>query len=85
MEQVPFASETLTIKIGGSTSFDYFPEKRNKGTNVQRLIDLKKWKNEDCVYFGDGLFPGGVIGVIDTIPVEDHLDTYKKLQEMFGL
>jgi HAD superfamily hydrolase (TIGR01484 family) len=86
MEKVPFESETLCIKIGGSTSFDYFPEHRNKGTNVQRLIDLKGWHNGDCVYIGDGLFPGGnddaVIGVIETISVEDHLETYQVLKEM---
>jgi phosphomannomutase len=86
MKKVPFVSDTLTLKIGGSTSFDYFQEKSNKGTNVQKLIDLKGWKNEDCVYIGDGLFPGGndeaVIGIIDTIPVEDHDETYKLLQEM---
>ncbi len=85
MKQVPFESETLTIKIGGSTSFDYFREDRNKGTNVQRLIDLKGWENDDCIYFGDGLFPGGndeaVIGVIETVPVQDHLETYKMLQK----
>jgi HAD superfamily hydrolase (TIGR01484 family) len=85
MKQVPFESETLTIKIGGSTSFDYFREDRNKGTNVQRLIDLKGWENDDCIYFGDGLFPGGndeaVIGVIETVPVQDHLETYEMLQK----
>ena len=86
MAAVPFTSETLTVKIGGSTSLDYFPKARNKGTNVQRLIDLKGWSNDDCIYFGDGLFPGGndeaVIGVIDTVAVEDHLDTYQKLQAL---
>jgi hypothetical protein len=33
------------------------------------------------------LFPGGndeaVIGVVDTIPVESHMDTYEKLQKWF--
>lgn len=89
MAAVPFVSETLTIKIGGSTSFDYFPEKRNKGTNVQKLIDLKGWENDDCVYFGDGLFLGGndeaVIGVIETVAVDSHLETYEKLQDLFSM
>ena len=83
LEQVPFESETLTVKIGGSTSLDYFPESRNKGTNVARIIELKGWNKDDCIYFGDGLFPGGndeaVIGVIETVAVTDHLDTYQKL------
>jgi len=83
LEQVPFESEDLVVKIGGSTSFDYIHKDRNKGTNVQRLIDLKGWNNDDCVYYGDGLYPGGndeaVIGVIETVAVNDHLDTYHKL------
>jgi len=86
MQQVPFVSIDLVVKIGGSTSLDYIHKDRHKGTNVQKLIDLRGWKNEDCIYFGDGLFPGGndeaVIGVIETVPVTDHLDTYRKLQAM---
>lgn len=88
LREIPFNSEDLVVKIGGSTSLDYIHKDRHKGTGVQRLIDLMNWDKENCVYFGDGLYPGGndeaVIGVIDTVPVENHLDTYKKLQEMFN-
>jgi len=86
MKTVPFESEDLVVKIGGSTSLDYIHKERHKGTNVQKLIDLKGWNKDECVYFGDGLYPGGndeaVIGVIETIAVKDNLDTYVKLQEM---
>ena len=86
MEQIPFISENLVVKIGGSTSLDYIHKDRHKGTNVQKYIDLQGWNNEDCVYFGDGLYPGGndeaVIGVIDTIAVDDHIDCYAKLSEL---
>ena len=86
LEQIPFVSENLVVKIGGSTSLDYIHKDRHKGTNVARLIELKKWNKDDCVYFGDGLYPGGndeaVIGVIDTVPVDDHLDCYRKLSEL---
>lgn len=86
IESVPFESEDLVVKIGGSTSFDYIHKERHKGTNVQRLIDLKEWNKKDCIYFGDGLFPGGndeaVIGVIETVLVKDHHDTYEKLMTM---
>lgn len=86
IKQVPFDSAELVVKIGGSTSFDYIHKDRNKGTNVQRLIDLKGWKADDCIYYGDGLFPGGndeaVIGVIDTVLVTGHLDTYARLQAL---
>lgn len=87
MSRVPFESSELMMKIGGSTSFDYIHQDRHKGSNVQKLIDLQDWNKDECVYFGDGLYPGGndevVIGVIDTIAVDDHNDTYRKLVEMF--
>jgi len=87
LEQAPLHSDNVVVKLGGSTSFDYMPKNHHKGTNVQKLIDLKGWNKDECIYFGDGLFPGGndeaVIGVIETVPVRDHLDTYQKLKEMF--
>lgn len=86
--KVPFVSDELVVKIGGSTSLDYIHKDRHKGANVQKLIDLLGWNKDECVYFGDGLYPGGndeaVIGVIDTVAVDDHMDTYRKLREMFG-
>jgi HAD superfamily hydrolase (TIGR01484 family) len=87
LAEVPFISDELIVKIGGSTSLDYIHKERHKGTNVQKLIDLLGWNKDECIYFGDGLFPGGndeaVIGVIETVLVEDHLDTYNKLVQMF--
>jgi HAD superfamily hydrolase (TIGR01484 family) len=83
LARIPFASEDLIVKIGGSTSLDYLHKDRHKGTNVQKLIDLMGWDKDECIYFGDGLYPGGndeaVIGVIKTVAVDDHLDCYKKL------
>lgn len=87
LKQVPFESEELVVKIGGSTSFDYFHRDSNKGTNVKKLIELKGWDPEACVYYGDGLYPGGndeaVIGVIDTIAVTSDEDTFVKLTETY--
>lgn len=86
LEKVPFLSEELAVKMGGSTSFDYIHKDRHKGANVQKLIDHMDWQADECLYFGDGLFPGGndeaVIGVIDTVLVKDHHDTYRKLQAL---
>lgn len=88
LERIPFVSDELTVKIGGSTSFDYIHKTRHKGTNVEKLITHKGWEKDDCLYFGDGLFPGGndeaVIGVIDTHPVDDHEHTYALLRQYFG-
>jgi len=87
MASVPFMSDELVVKIGGSTSLDYIHKDRHKGTNVQKLIDHMDWDKNSCIYFGDGLYPGGndeaVIGVIENVPVIDHLDTYRKLRELF--
>lgn len=84
---VPFVSDDLVVKFGGSTSFDYIHKDRHKGTGIKRLIDHLGWNKDDAIYFGDGLFPGGndeaVIGVIDTVLVDSHLDTYDKLIDMF--
>ena len=86
MDKVPFVSENLVVKIGGSTSLDYIHKDRHKGFNVRKLIDLKGWNKDECIYFGDGLYPGGndeaVIGVIETVAVSDHLDTFNKLKEL---
>lgn len=59
LETVPFESADLVVKIGGSTSFDYFHKDKHKGSNVARVIDHCGWLREDCLYFGDGLYPGG--------------------------
>ena len=86
LDKIPFASQDLIVKIGGSTSLDYLHKDRHKGTNVQKLIEFMKWNKDECIYFGDGLYPGGndeaVIGVIETVLVKDHLDCYQKLQTL---
>jgi len=85
MKQVPFVSEAVEAKIAGSTSIDYFMKGRNKGYNINRLCTKLEWSKDECVYFGDALFPGGndetVVGVIETIEVTDPEDTLRKLNE----
>ncbi len=88
LSRVPLESDEVVVKIGGSTSFDYIHKDRHKGANVARLIEHQGWNTGDCIYFGDGLYPGGndesVIGVIETVQVEDHLDTFQKLQKLLN-
>ncbi len=88
MAEFPFESESIMLKIGGSTSLDFFSKTGHKGVNVARLIELKGWSKDDCIYYGDGLYPGGndelVIGVIDTVPVDSDTDTYSKLQALYS-
>lgn len=87
LTQVPFICDDLEVKIGGTTCFDYFQKGKHKGFNVQRLITHMGWNKDACLYFGDALFPGGndetVIGVIDTHPVADHLETFEILKKYF--
>jgi len=84
LKQHPFTAEGLQIKIGGTTVFDYTVEGKHKGSYVAGLIEHLGWNQDDCVYFGDRLNPGGndesVIGVIDTVPVTSPADTLAKLQ-----
>lgn len=88
LKKYPFDSETIMAVIGGSTSIDYIPKTRHKGSNVQKLLDQLKWNPNECVYFGDGLYPGGndefVIGVIETRPVQDEIDCYEQLKLFCG-
>jgi hydroxymethylpyrimidine pyrophosphatase-like HAD family hydrolase len=83
LAEYPFTSDSLQVKIGGTTCLDYTAKGRNKGFYVTRLIEQMGWNKEDCLYFGDMLFPGGndesVIGVIDTQAVDNPDDTLRHL------
>jgi len=86
LTQFPFDSETLEVKLGGSTCFDYFKKGKHKGFNIARLIELKGWDKDECIFFGDALFPGGndetVVGVIETVEVQDPEDCLEKLKDV---
>lgn len=86
LEKIPFSHDEIEVTIGGTTCFDYYLKGMNKGKNVANLIEKKGWNKEECVYYGDAIFPGGndetVVGVIETIAVTDHADTYQKLKEL---
>lgn len=85
LEQIPFDSDGLEVKMGGSTCLDYFKKGRNKGYNIARIIEYKGLNRDECIFFGDALFPGGndetVVGVIETIIVVDDADCLQKLKE----
>jgi HAD superfamily hydrolase (TIGR01484 family) len=83
LEAHPLISESVEVKIAGTTTLDYTRKGRHKGYNVLRLIEHLEWSKDTCLYFGDSLFIGGndetVIGVIDTETVRNPTDTYEKL------
>lgn len=79
-----FKSKTLQASIGGNTCIDFYKKGHSKGDNVIRYMEAMGWERDECVYIGDGLFPGGndqsVIGKIKTIPVNNPEETYGILQ-----
>jgi phosphomannomutase len=88
LERFPFESDNVEVRMGGSTCLDYFRKGKNKGHNIDRLIQEMKWDKDECIFFGDALFPGGndetVVGVIKTVSVVDPQDTMDKLKELFA-
>lgn len=86
LQEHPLVSDTIDVKIAGTTGYDYFKKGRNKGYNIARFIEHLGWQKDECCYYGDSLFPGGndesVIGVIDTIEVTDPADTLAKLRDL---
>lgn len=88
LQRFPFVSERVEVKMGGSTCLDYFKKGRNKGFNIDRLIAHMHWNKDECIFFGDALFPGGndetVVGIIETVQVSDPDDTYSKLSALFS-
>jgi HAD superfamily hydrolase (TIGR01484 family) len=70
----------IDVSPAGTTTIEFFLAGRNKGFNIKRFIDFKKWSGEESVYVGDELESGrndeSVIGVIPTHAVTDPDDTF---------
>lgn len=78
LKEFPFNHPTLTVRVGGTTCFDYTDKGGTKGANVRKLIHTMNFAKP--IYIGDALFPGGndssVIGVCETFPVNSVEETY---------
>lgn len=76
----------VEIRSGGTTVLDIFQLGKHKGFNVAEYLKVHGWKEEDCMYVGDALFPGGndetVIGVIPTHAVSEYHETYTYLESL---
>ena len=85
LSKYPLKSDSVEVKISGTTTLDYTRKGHNKGFNVARLIEHMGWDKDECLYFGDALFEHGndhsVIGVIETIEVKNPQETYQKLEK----
>ena len=88
LRAVPLRSLKVEVKIAGTTCLDYFRKGCDKGHNVMRFITHMGWNPDECLYFGDAIYPGGndesVYGVIDTQGVSDQDETYRILSEHFA-
>lgn len=84
----PLVSDNVEVRIAGTATLDYFRKGHNKGFNIARLCEFKDWNLDNCLFFGDALYPGGndeaVIGVVDTVSVQGPEDTYQKLTDLKG-
>jgi phosphomannomutase len=76
----------VEVAAAGTTCFDFMMLGKNKGFNVVRFIDMRKWKKDDSMYIGDALEPGrndeSVIGVIPTHAVKGPDDTFIFIKQM---
>lgn len=81
LDTIPFKSDDLMVRIGGTTCLDYTYSGWGKQGNIKRLIEHMGWNKDECVYIGDQLYKGGndedMIGYIDTIQVDSPEQTYK--------
>jgi phosphomannomutase len=83
LKSTPSVHDSIDVTVAGSTSFDYLRKGKHKGYYVQKFIDHMGWDKKECIYFGDSFYPGGndepVQGVIETVPVSNHYETYELL------
>ncbi len=86
LKKFPFQSDTVDVRIGGTTCLDFFLKGSHKGSNIATLLSTMKWKKSECLYVGDCLFPGGndetVIGVIPTQSVSSPQDTEQVISHL---
>ncbi len=78
----------IDVMPAGTTTFDFILSGKNKGHNITRLLASTGWSGDDCIYYGDALFPGGndetVIGVIATQVVTDPEHTFTFIAQMLS-
>lgn len=70
--------------IGGTTCIDYIPF--TKGENIERYMELKGIKPNECLYLGDAFMNHGndatVLGVIPVHQVNSPLETLKFIKNL---
>ncbi|MDO8520795.1 MAG: HAD hydrolase family protein, partial [bacterium] len=89
LREYPFRSETVEVKIAGTTCFDFYIKGSHKGKNIAELCKKMGWEKDECLYVGDALFKNGndesVIGVIPLKKVRDPKDTEGVIRGLLAL
>ena len=76
----------FSLTIGGTSSIDITPASVTKGTCLRNFINKQGINKKDCLFLGDGLFPGGndwsVKGVVSAFKVDGVGHTLKFLNRL---
>lgn len=79
LELKKILGDRFSINIGGSTSVDITLKGMDKGSGIKEFLDYHKLDPDNCMFYGDKLYPGGndypVVGVVPTTPVESWEET----------
>lgn len=93
LEEVPFESEGLSVKIGGTTCLDYTKKDCGKKGNLKKLLSIGDSCCDDddnknrYVYFGDQLYKGGndeeVKDIMECVEVKNSEETLKFIKYLY--
>lgn len=74
------------IRIGGTSSLDITKKGRDKGWAVKEFCSRYGFRTEECLFFGDSLFPGGndysIIGIIDYVHTKNPQETLNEFKKL---
>lgn len=85
----PPEDSRIEVRVGGTTCLDYTKVGWNKAGNIDRLLQWKGWRREDCIYVGDALRPGGndevMRDVMTCVEVRDPHDTMNVIRDLIQM
>ncbi|MBI3019792.1 MAG: HAD-IIB family hydrolase [Parcubacteria group bacterium] len=84
LAKVPFTSERIVVKVGGTTCLDYMPKDGTKAHNARKLFGEEGLQT--ALFVGDNLTPGGndavMVGVTDCVMVENPRATFHLIDRL---
>jgi HAD superfamily hydrolase (TIGR01484 family) len=80
--------DRFTMRVGGTTSVDITAKGVDKASGVRRLLEVKNWRAEDGLYFGDRFEETGndhpVLEVMDCVNVHGPEETLGHFKALLG-